>query len=379
MEIRVVPFLQLIENSGFESPQQIDEGGCGYSFKAYDPKLGRDVFIKYYETSIDFNERILSEPRKIAALFSDDGNAPDYIASIYSANEKAYEDMRYIEMVTEFCSGESLYKLLHRESLYVYDAIEFAKQIVEGVHVLHSKRIVHRDIKPSNLVISSGKIKIIDLGGASELAIGQPHLTSASKHSIFYRPPEAFSPTNIYGTFSDIYQIGLVLYEMINGPITEDASQYKVAAVIKSEERRIGTKYEDMRSFEQSDALDLCIKHLAEKGKLLGQARKPKRLYDKQLATIVNAFIHPDYNKRADSCSKARMKLSSYSGANWRDNGDNSVDVKNFKGRDYKFREFENSRSILVFETLSTKCGEDKWQKNNRITNWNDVENFLNH
>lgn len=373
-----MPFMQLIESSGFRNPIQLHEGACGYSFKAFDPALNREVFVKYYETSDDFNERILSEPRKIAALFADDGKAAEFIASIYSANLKGNENFRYVEMITEFCSGESLYNHLNIQNLCVKGALEFAKQIINGIHVLHAKRIVHRDIKPSNLVISSNKIKIIDLGGASEISIGQDHLTTASKHSIFYRPPEAFPPDCMYGFYSDIYQVGIVLYEMLNGPINADPLHYRVTAVIKSVERRLNMSYDAMASYEQSDAIDLCIKHLANKKTLLPQARTPRFLYDQQLSSIVNSLTHPDIAKRSSTCSDARIKLSSYSGPNWKYIDDNSVFVESHRGRDYSFKEYVNRRSMTVFECMSTKTGEDRWRKNHDIQNWSDFRDHIN-
>jgi serine/threonine protein kinase len=228
-----MPFQNMLVEEGFQSIEQNFEGACGYSFRAHDSVLHRDVFIKFYETCEEANESILSEPRKIASLFSEVKDAALHIASVYSASVRECNGAKYIEIVTEYCEGESLYKKLKNQTLFTYEALEIGKQIIDGLHVLHQKNFVHRDIKPSNLVISKGKIKIIDLGGATEIPQGQVQIVSRSKHSIFYRPPEAFDPNNIYGKCSDIYQVGLVVYEMINGPINENADYYIVDKIRK--------------------------------------------------------------------------------------------------------------------------------------------------
>jgi serine/threonine protein kinase len=372
-----MPFQQFIENSGFTSIHPIDEGASADSFRAYDPVLKRNVFIKYYKTCNGADERILSEPRKIAALFSDIGNAADHIASVYSAKEFSHKDDRYIEMITEFCAGNSLYKKIREQDIYILDSLEYAKQIIDGLHVLHKKRFVHRDIKPSNLVISNNKIKIIDLGATAELTQDQNHLVSRSKHTILYRPPEAFDPKNIYGTFSDIYQVGLVLYEMINGAIKESPDNYLVSSILKSKEKRLGKKYSEMFDWERSDIQDISIKFLAENLKLQEKGVIPKRLYNKELKRIIKNLTHPDYRNRVQSCSQARILLSSYSGMNWCESKDGEIKIKNYKGRDFKANEFKDKHGLIKFECLSSQTGDESYRKNKSIENWNAFEKYF--
>lgn len=374
-----MPFQKFITDGGFTDIRQLDEGASAHSFRVFDPVLKRDVFIKYYETFPGADERILSEPRKLAALFSDANNAAEHIASVYSAREVSDGDNHFIEMITEFCTGNSIYRKIQEGEIYVCDALEYAKQIIDGLHVLHNKRFVHRDIKPSNLVISNNKIKIIDLGGAAELSQGENYLISRSKHSIFYRPPEAFDPTNIYGSFSDIYQVGLVLYEMINGPICESANNYILAKFVKKEEKRLGKKYVDMLPYEQSDILDMSIKHLGETAKLQEKGVCPKKFYNKELKNIVTRLTYPDYQSRIQSCANARIILSSYCGINWCDLKDGSVSIKNYKGRDYNAREYKDRRGNVKFECLSSTTLANNFRKVKSITNWDELKAKLGH
>jgi serine/threonine protein kinase len=372
-----MPFERFIKQGGFTSIRSLDEGASAHSFRAFDPVLNRDVFIKYYETCDGADERILSEPRKIAALFSDVGNAAEHIASVYSAKEVFDGDDKYIEMVTEFCSGNSLYKKIREEDIFVYDALEYAKQIIDGLHVLHKQRFVHRDLKPSNLVISNDKIKIIDLGATTEIPLGQNQLISRSKHSIFYTPPETFDPQSIYGPFSDIYQVGLVLYEMINGPIKESSDNYLIPSVLKKEEKRLGKKYSEMCPYEQSDVQDLSIKNLAEKSKLLEIGIKPKKIFNKELKRIITRLTNPVCADRIQSCAQARILLSSYNGPNWCELNDGSLKVKNHKERDYIAREYVNKRGNNVFECLSSPANNDSYRNHKQILNWEAFIDFF--
>ena len=372
-----MPFLGFIENAGFRLIVPLDEGASAFAFKAYDPVLQRDVFIKYYQTLSGADDRILSEPRKIASLFVDSTNAADHIVSLYSTREVDDGGDKYIEMVTEFCEGNSLYKKIKQDDIYVLDALDYAKQAIDGLHVLHRKRFVHRDIKPSNLVLRTNKIKIIDLGAAAEIAAGEEALISRSKHSIFYRPPEAFDPHNRYSITSDIYQIGLVLYELINGSIIENPNHYLDQVVVRKEEIRIGKKYAEMPDADRSLIQDESIGILAKRGRLLEHGAKPKRLYKKELKRIVAGLSAPDPTTRIKSCAAARILLSSYSGANWCEKRDGSILVKDFNGRDYMAWEKEVKPGKVVFECQSSLHGNVQFRKFGKVKSWDDFYKML--
>lgn len=372
-----MPFQVFIENAGFKEIVPLDEGASAFAFKAYDPVLQRDVFIKYYSTFPGADERILSEPRKIASLFGDAGNAADHIVSLYSTREVDDGTQKYIEMVTEFCEGNSLYKKVRQDDVYVLDALDYAKQAIDGLHVLHRKRFVHRDIKPSNLVLRANKIKIIDLGATAEIAAGEDALISRSKHSIFYRPPESFDPHNLYSLVSDIYQIGLVLYELINGPIIEDPNHYLERSIVRKEENRIKKIYAEMHDADQSLIQDESIGVLAKRGGLLERAAKPRRLYTRELRRIVVGLSAPNTASRVKSCAEARILLSSYSGADWCEKRDGSIHVRNFKGRDYLAKEWVNKSGNVVFECLSSVPGTDQYRKLGKVKCWDDFQKML--
>lgn len=363
-------FEEFLNNQRLTEIVCLTEGACGYSFKAYDQSLKRNVFVKFYETCSEANEGILSEPRKIATLFSEVNSAALHIAAVYSASLVAINENQYIQIITEYCDGESVYKFLHQNKLFVYDALEFGKQIIDGIYVLHQKNIVHRDIKPSNLVISNGNIKIIDLGGAKEIPYSTEYLVTNSKHSIFYRPLESFEPKCIYGKFSDIYQIGLVVYELINGPIIDNMEHYVVDKIKKQYEKRFNCTYEKMEIWDMNQVQDESIKYLVERDKLQEVGAPSSRWYTKKLKEIVKQLTNKDYNKRIPSCSYARIILSSYKGPNWRLLDNEHLEIKNWKGYDYKFV-YEKG----IVSSKKAKHGTDIYRNINSITTWDDVYN----
>lgn len=366
-------FEEYLTSQKFTNIECLTEGACGYSYKAYDQSLKRNVFVKFYETCSEANEGILAEPRKIVSLFSNNNEAALHIAAVYSAELVKINEEDYIQIVTEYCEGESLYTYLKKNKLYVYDALEFGKQIIDGIHVLHQQNIVHRDIKPSNLVLSNGNIKIIDLGGAKELPEKCNYLKTPSKHSIFYCPPESFDPNNIYGKFSDIYQIGLVIYEMINGTIEPNVEHYIVPKIKKALEKQYNCTYEKMGIFEQNQVQNNSIKYLIDKNLLKETGRAPSRWYVKKLQEIINSLTNNNLEKRIDSCSYARIELSSYKGPNWKIEN-NYLYIKDFNSNDFIFTEDKNGNVVAK----KSKTGINSFKKVNSIKSWDDVyKNFF--
>ncbi len=227
------------------------------------------------------------------------------------------------------------------------------------------------------MVLAGNKIKIIDLGAAAEITEGQNYLVSRSKHSIFYRPPEAFDPTNHYGTSSDIYQVGLVLYELINGPIAESPQHYLIERIVRNEEARLRKNYSEMHDAERSLIQEESIKYLANKGRLLEVGKKPRRLYFKELSNIVKSLTNPNPSRRVQSCSKARILLSSYAGPNWCELQDGTILINNYKGRDYMAQEQVHTKGPAVFICKSSVTGENNYRACNKIKSWQEFESII--
>src|SRR5262252_4738826 len=134
-------------------------GGMGEVYRARDGRLGREVAIKLIAQTFATNatrvHRFEQEARAVGQL-----SHPNILA-VYDVGTHA--GTPYI--VSELLEGESLRTRLHGGSIPVKKAIDYAKQIAEGLAAAHDKGVVHRDLKPDNLfILHDGRIKILDFG-----------------------------------------------------------------------------------------------------------------------------------------------------------------------------------------------------------------------
>ncbi|HEX3327764.1 MAG TPA: protein kinase, partial [Actinomycetota bacterium] len=200
--------------------EDIGGGGMGRVFAATDTRLGRRVAVKLLKTElrddVQFEERFRREARAAASL------SHRNIATIFDYGE----DGRVRFMVMELVQGEDLGTLLREEPRLDGDrAAMIAAQIADALAYAHEAGVVHRDIKPSNVMIQEGdRVKVTDFGIAR--AAGDTSLTAAGSilGTVSYMSPEQArgEPT---GPASDIYSLGVVLYEMLVGavPFTSDS------------------------------------------------------------------------------------------------------------------------------------------------------------
>jgi serine/threonine-protein kinase len=198
---------------GYYLEEEIGRGSMGVVYRGKQIALGREVAIKLLPQShardASYVARFIREAHIIAGL-----NHPN-IVQIYDAGQHN----KILYFVMEYVQGPTLANLLHMDgSITPHLAIEYTAQIADALDVAYSERhVIHRDIKPENLMLDRrGKIKVMDFGLAR--ATGQQKITIAKAlvGSIYYSSPE-----QIWGQAldnrSDIYALGVVLYEMVTG------------------------------------------------------------------------------------------------------------------------------------------------------------------
>ena len=199
----------------YELLDVIARGGMATVFRARDTENGRMVVVKVpylqYESDIVFHERFLRE-EKI-------GQRLDHpaIIKVLRPQEKSR-----VYLVMEHVEGERLSERLQRERrLPVATAVAFAIQIADVLVYLHEHNVVHRDLKPENIMIlPDGKIKLMDFGIAMDTTLRKITWSGLSQTM---GTPDYMAPEQIKGrrgdTRTDIYSLGVILYEMLTGEV----------------------------------------------------------------------------------------------------------------------------------------------------------------
>jgi Tol biopolymer transport system component len=218
-------------------------GGMGEVYRARDPRLARDVAIKLiahtFATDASRVTRFEQEARAVGQL-----NHPNILA-VYDVGVHA--DTPYI--VSELLEGESLRTRLEGGALAARKAVDYARQIAEGLAAAHEKGIVHRDLKPDNLfVLSEGRVKILDFGLAKLIqpkddATRETNLATETEPGTVLGTVGYMSPEQVRGepldARTDIFSFGTILHEMLTGQPTfgRGTAADTMAAVLKEEPR----------------------------------------------------------------------------------------------------------------------------------------------
>ena len=191
--------------------RKLGAGGMADVYLAEDQELGRRVAIKIlngrHANDDQFIERFRREAKNAAAL-----NHPN-IVSIYDRGEA--EDTYYIAM--EFLDGRTLKELIvGRGAAPINVAIEYARQILSALRFAHRHGIVHRDIKPHNVLVDGeGRVKVTDFGIA-RAGTSQMTETGSIVGTAQYLSPEQAKGGEV-DPRSDLYSLGVVLYELLTG------------------------------------------------------------------------------------------------------------------------------------------------------------------
>ena len=194
--------------------KSIGEGGMANVYLAYDTILDRNVAVKVLRGDLANDEKFVRRFQREALSASSLSN-PN-IVEVYDVGE----DNGEYYIVMEHVEGKHLKALLKkRGKLTVPEVIDIALQITNGLSVAHDSYIIHRDIKPQNiLILENGLIKITDFGIAVAMNATQLTQTNSVMGSVHYLPPEQASGKGAT-LQSDIYSIGILMYELLTGKL----------------------------------------------------------------------------------------------------------------------------------------------------------------
>lgn len=211
--------MQNLVDNRYRLSDRLGSGGMAEVYLAHDDVLDRKVALKVlssrYSEDEEFVERFRREARNAAAL-----SHPN-IVSIFDRGES--EDGTYY-IAMEYLPGGTLKdRIVKRGALPARTAAAVAEQIAEALQAAHGSDVIHRDIKPHNILITDGgDIKVTDFGIARAASSSTMTRTGSILGTAHYLSPEQAMGEPV-GPSSDIYSLGVVLYEMLTGELPYDA------------------------------------------------------------------------------------------------------------------------------------------------------------
>ncbi|MGH2427721.1 MAG: Stk1 family PASTA domain-containing Ser/Thr kinase [Candidatus Limnocylindria bacterium] len=192
----------------------LGEGGMATIWRGVDEQLDREVAVKLlrpqFGSDTGFTARFKQEARAAGSL------SHQHIVSVYDYGTDGDKGDQYIVM--ELIEGRDLSSVLReRGSLGTDDAVRVAIGTAGALEAAHRKGIVHRDVKPGNILITdAGDVKVTDFGIARAVAEASMTVTGTTLGSVHYFSPEQARGDEVTGA-SDVYSLGIVLYEMLTG------------------------------------------------------------------------------------------------------------------------------------------------------------------
>ena len=260
-------------NDRYEIIKTIGEGGMANVYLANDTILDRKVAIKVLRGDLSNDEKFIRRFQREALSVSNLSH-PN-IVEVYDVGE---EDGQYY-IVMEYIEGKTLKQLLKkRETLTLPEVIDIMLQLTDGLAHAHESYIIHRDIKPQNIMIlDNGLVKITDFGIAMALNTTQLTQTNSVMGSVHYLPPEQANGKSAT-VKSDIYSLGILMYELITGSVP----------------------------FKGDNAVEIALKHMKEK---IPSIRKQNPTIPQSVENIVIKATAKNPRNRYDSVKEMHDDL----------------------------------------------------------------------
>jgi serine/threonine-protein kinase len=210
----------------YEVEELVGHGGMSSVYKARDTLLERHVALKIlheqYSTDEEFVERFKREARSVAQL-----QHPNIVTVI----DRGDEDGRQF-IVFEYVDGENLKEhVVHKGRLDVPEALEIALEVARGLAFAHEQGLIHRDVKPQNILLNGdGRAKVTDFGIARTIDVDGMTQTGTVLGTSNYIAPEQASGQRV-DAHSDVYALGVVLYELLAGDVPFPGESFVVVAM----------------------------------------------------------------------------------------------------------------------------------------------------
>jgi len=235
--------------------QRLGEGGMGEVYLVRDRELDRDVALKVIRVDLASHPTILERFKREIQLSSNVTHKN--VLRVYDLGEAG--GVKFLTM--QYVDGQDLSTVMRRDGrLPLPRVVDIFRQICEGLQAAHDQGVIHRDLKPQNILIDSkGRVLIADFGLAKSVSYGT--LTEAGK---VIGTPHYMSPEQVKGIAldqrSDIYSLGIILYEMLTGslPFT-GSSAYEVMIQRTTRTPRPASDHNPKIPRYLSQILDRCL------------------------------------------------------------------------------------------------------------------------
>jgi serine/threonine protein kinase len=326
--MKVTKLDDLVLGNRYRLLHQVGKGGMAYVFEAYDQLLERPVAIKLLRQDFSedqiFRERFRQEAKSAANL-----THPN-IVTVHDFGIDPYG----IYIVMEFVEGIDLKSKIKEKGFYsVTEGVLLLIQACNGLGYAHRSGIIHCDIKPQNIIISSdNRLKITDFGIARALST----IENEERSTVVWGSPQYLSPEQSLGNSaspaSDVYSLGIVMYEMLTGQLPFDApSTEEIIRMHQTQVPNAPSIYnpecypkldqlilkvlskEPSARYRTADQLGSVLKTLVEQRSITqprttSPSRKIQSI-ESQIPTQPPPITHEDYTNTSDNINPIDWKL----------------------------------------------------------------------
>ena len=271
----------MILGNRYEIIKEIGTGGMSNVYLAHCRLLNRDVAVKIpkaeFASDKEFLDRFIMEAQAAAAI-----TCPN-IVGVYDVGKD--NDINYIVM--EYVEGQTLKEYIDKNGMLSWQqTVNYSIQICKALESAHKHGIIHRDIKPQNIIITNdGILKVTDFGIARAASSETVKMDESTMGSVHY-----FSPEQARGGYtdakSDIYSLGVVMYEMITGHLPYDGDSPIAIAIKHIQGTPVNPK-------EYNIAIPLAVESIIKKA-MARELRLRYQSAEEMLSDLYNANKNPD-------------------------------------------------------------------------------------
>ncbi len=267
----------------YEILGELGRGGMGVVYRARDPLLNREVAVKLVSSADltpELEERFQREAQVVAQM--------DHPAIVAIYDVGRHEGSLFFVMPV--ASGTNLLRLIRDQSLHLGEVVDIGIQVAEALEYSHARGVVHRDIKPANIMVTreegaGARVRVMDFGLAHATTESRLTKTGTLVGTVAYLAPEQVASRAFDGR-SDIYSLGVVLYECLVGepPFTGEVQSilYRIVHEIPQPPRALGAEIRE----ELQDIILRCLeKDPGKRPQKAGQVAEALRRHKSSLAT----------------------------------------------------------------------------------------------